>query len=169
MFCPNCGSRQSKGNSRFCSSCGFLLTEVNQLIVNGGVRYAEMAAVQPKTPSLRKQGVKQGVKMFLAGLVLVPLFGILAEAFSVPPVLAAITAFITFWGGLLRIVYALIFEGQETELLEQKLQRLYRKIFKKKGNTEALPAAYSEPTDFYNQRHGMWKETSDLGGQNPYR
>ncbi|MCW5958679.1 MAG: hypothetical protein KIS76_00865 [Pyrinomonadaceae bacterium] len=154
-----------KGNTRFCSACGLLLTEVSQLIANGGVRGQELGYVPPKTISIRKQGVKQGAKMFIAGLVLVPLFGILSEIFSVPPVLAGLTALITFWGGILRIVYALIFEGQESELLEKKLLRFFRK----KDPVEALPPAFSEPSQFFDGRQGMWRETSDLRNQHPHR
>ena len=65
--------------------------------------------------SKKRKGVMQGVIVFLAGILLVPVFGVMAgfsdgrisEVFGF---FAALTAVICFIGGLLRILFAAIFE-----------------------------------------------------------
>ncbi len=36
MFCPQCGQRQISNEARFCSSCGFAMNVVIELLANGG-------------------------------------------------------------------------------------------------------------------------------------
>lgn len=168
MFCPSCGLQQSNDQSRFCSRCGFLLSGVNQVIANGGVLpqgfYQQTNSdLSPNYVSVRKKGLKQGGKMILAGLILVPLIGFLTEFLRLDGVVVGLAALITFWGGILRMAYALIFEGNETETLEQKSLKFYRRVFKKEKNQEQLPPAQSIPvSDYSNARQGMWRETADL-------
>lgn len=165
MFCPTCGLKQSSEQSRFCSQCGFLLTGVSEVIANGGVSPQSFHnfSLQKNEVSIRKQGLKRGGKMLFAGLILVPLLGILTEVFRLDGALVGLAAIIAFWGGILRMFYALIFEGNETELLEQKLSRFYRKVFKKEKTYEKLPPQQSIPaSDYSSGRHGMWRETADL-------
>jgi len=69
---------------------------------------------EPKISKKRK-GVMQGVIIFLAGILLVPIFGVMAgfsdgrisEVFGF---FAAMSAVVCFIGGLLRILFAAIFE-----------------------------------------------------------
>jgi hypothetical protein len=65
--------------------------------------------------SKKKKGVMQGVIVFLAGILLVPVFGLMAgfsdgRISDVFGFFAALTAVICFIGGLLRILFAAIFE-----------------------------------------------------------
>ncbi len=65
--------------------------------------------------SKKRKGVMQGVIIFLAGVLLVPLFGVMsgftdgriAEVFAF---FAAMTAVVCFIGGILRTLFAAIFE-----------------------------------------------------------
>jgi hypothetical protein len=69
-------------------------------------------ADEPVPVSPRRKGVKQGGLLLLSGGVLVPLFGVLAS-FSDSTFLQVLTAFaaiICFVGGLLRMLYAAVFE-----------------------------------------------------------
>jgi hypothetical protein len=69
---------------------------------------------EPKVSKKRK-GVMQGVIIFLAGILIVPLFGVMS-AFSdgriseVFAFFAAMSAIVCFIGGLLRTLFAAIFE-----------------------------------------------------------
>ena len=69
---------------------------------------------EPKISKKRK-GVMQGVIIFLAGILIVPLFGVMS-AFSdgriseVFAFFAAMSAIVCFVGGLLRTLFAAIFE-----------------------------------------------------------
>jgi hypothetical protein len=165
MFCPTCGLQQTNQASSFCSRCGFLLTGVNQVISNGG-NLPQPFYNQPNftnnVVSTRKKGLKQGGKMILAGLILVPLLGVLTSIFWISPFLVGLTAIITFWGGLLRMVYALIFEGSETEMLEEKISKFYRKNFKKQTTPEQLPPPSVQFSEYSDGKQGMWRETADL-------
>ena len=118
MFCPTCGLKQATEESRFCSRCGFLLTGITQVISNGGVlpqQFYNQTSSNNNFISVRKKGLKQGGKMLLAGMIIVPILGILTEMIRLDPVIVGLTAIIAFWGGISRMVYALIFEGSETE------------------------------------------------------
>jgi hypothetical protein len=125
-------------------------------------RYRQSETVE----SIRKIGMKRGGKMILAGLILVPLVGILSEIFFVNPFFIGLTALICFWGGFLRIAYAAIFEGNESETLEKKLKVVYAKYLGRNHKTRALPP---ESVNFANVsygKHGTWREASDSSNSN---
>ena len=112
MFCPQCGQQQVTGVIRFCSRCGFPLDGVIQLLSNGGALPAYRSADEPVQVSPRRKGVKQGVLLFLLGVVLVPILGMFASFSSAvfPQMLAILAAIICFIGGPLRMFYAGVFE-----------------------------------------------------------
>jgi hypothetical protein len=98
---------------RFCSRCGFPTEGVMHLLANSGI-LPHVETGEPKISKKRK-GVMQGVIIFLAGILIVPLFGVMS-AFSdgriseVFAFFAAMTAIVCFIGGLLRTLFAAIFE-----------------------------------------------------------
>jgi hypothetical protein len=111
MYCPQCSQQQVDDNVRFCSRCGFPLGGVSDLLAQGGVLPVSDAGGSTRRRSPRREGVRQGTLMILIGMVLVPLVAVFStlvldrpELF-VPPV-----AIICFVGGLMRILYALIFQ-----------------------------------------------------------
>jgi hypothetical protein len=83
------------------------------LLANSGI-LPHVETGEPKISKKRK-GVMQGVIIFLAGILIVPLFGVMS-AFSdgriseVFAFFAAMTAIVCFIGGLLRTLFAAIFE-----------------------------------------------------------
>jgi hypothetical protein len=112
MFCPQCGQQQVTGVIRFCSRCGFPLDGVIQLLSNGGALPAYRSADEPVQISPRRKGVKQGVLLFLLGVLIVPILGMFASFSSAafPQMLAILAAIICFVGGPLRMFYAAVFE-----------------------------------------------------------
>jgi hypothetical protein len=111
MFCPECGQQQASDEVRFCSRCGFQLAGVTGLLATRGALPvgAVPASAAPETP--RRKGVRQGAKLLLFGIFLAPILGILSEVSrgGLPEELPVIGAVI-FLGGLLRIIYAALFE-----------------------------------------------------------
>ena len=112
MFCPQCGQQQVSDSLRFCSRCGFPLEGVLQLLGSGGA----LPFYQPSGPremSARRKGVRQGAALFLAGAVLVPVLGII-NSFAHGPnlfdILVPLAAVIFFLGGLMRMLFAALFE-----------------------------------------------------------
>ena len=113
MFCPQCGQQQTSGLIRFCSRCGFPLDGVIQLLGNGGMLPAYRSPEEATQMSPRKKGVRQGGILFLSGILVVPLLGVLssfAQTSTFLDILVALAAVICFLGGPLRMLFAAIFE-----------------------------------------------------------
>jgi hypothetical protein len=110
MFCPNCGQQQAAEAARFCPRCGFPQNGVTALLQAQG-QWPGM--VEPPPASPRKRGVRQGALMFFLGIVLTPLLGVITETEQV----AGVTALIFILGGLLRMLYAAIFEDGQNPVV----------------------------------------------------
>ncbi|HVF86579.1 MAG TPA: hypothetical protein VM866_03275 [Pyrinomonadaceae bacterium] len=113
MFCPQCGQQQISGEIRFCSRCGLPLNVVAEVLAAGGALPSNAFAMHGGGGKLspRQRGVRQGAMLMLSTMLLVPLIAIITsfinagEEFFIP-----IVAVGCFVGGLLRIIYALMFE-----------------------------------------------------------
>ena len=114
MYCPQCGQQQASSEMRFCSRCGFPLGGVVELLAQGGVLNSGGDELRAAALSPRRKGVKQGVHMMIFGTVVVPVLGIInsyQHSTTSLEILVAISAVIFFAGGLMRILYALLFES----------------------------------------------------------
>ncbi len=115
MHCPQCGQQQVSEITRFCSRCGFQREGVAQLLAAGGVFPAYPLGAETTEKSAKWKGVRQGMILFLVGVLLVPIMGVfsaftggfLSEAFQM---LAALFALLCFVGGPIRMLYAALFE-----------------------------------------------------------
>jgi zinc-ribbon domain len=111
MYCPQCGQQQASDSMRFCSRCGFPLEGAMVLLSHGGmIPYAPIEGEQRISP--KRKGVKQGAMLFLLGAVIVPAMGVLYgfTDFNIFAFFCAISAVLFFLGGLLRMLYAALFE-----------------------------------------------------------
>ncbi len=113
MHCPQCGQQQVSDSLRFCSRCGFPLEGVIYLLGSGGALPVHVPAAGSSEMSPRRKGVRQGAVLFLAGAVLVPVLGVL-NGFTQGPnlldILVPLAAIIFFVGGLMRMLFAALFE-----------------------------------------------------------
>ena len=112
MFCPQCGQHQVSDNLRFCSRCGFPMEGVLQLLGNGGILPVYEPA-GPREMSSRRKGVRQGGMLLLVGAVLLPILGIIWSNTIGPnllDILVPLAAIIFFLGGIVRMLFAAIFE-----------------------------------------------------------
>jgi hypothetical protein len=111
MYCPHCGQQQISGSLRFCSRCGFPLEAVSQILATGGTLPA-LTGEARKEPSARRKGVRQGGMMLLLGAIIVPLLGVLSSfnAGNLFDILAAMSAVFFFLGGVVRMLFAALFE-----------------------------------------------------------
>ena len=109
MYCPQCGQQQVTSSLRFCSRCGFPLEAVLQVLATGGVLPAVTGS---KDQSARRRGVKQGGMLLLLGMIIVPLLGVLNSfnAGNLFDILTPMAAIFFFLGGLMRILFAALFE-----------------------------------------------------------
>lgn len=112
MFCPQCGQRQPSNEARFCSSCGFQLYVVTEILKSGG-----QLVRRPNPPgwiSPRSRGLRQGLMLMLSTLAVVPFVAIVgAGLLNLPGELVAVAAVVCMMGGFLRMMYALLFESSE--------------------------------------------------------
>lgn len=167
MFCPQCGQQQINQDTRFCSRCGFLMTGVEKLIANGGAM-PEYLALSEKNlgMSARKRGMKKGALLFFSGIMIVPLLGILTAMMNGEGYIVGAMAIITFLGGILRMIYALIFETSDPAhpTLEDDFAKVSAKFLNKKSDQNALPPQQSIPVSDYSPppKHASWRETDDL-------
>lgn len=163
MHCPRCGQQQVSEETRFCSRCGFLLTGIAKVIENDGLVPQSGTFFAAGSP--RRRGVMQGVFFFLLTFLVVPLTGILTVALDFEPFLAGAAAILFFMGGLLRIVYALMFESGSPggKTLEEKVLG-NTPIFAEKQKAPELPPAQSIPVSTYAPPPGAghWRDTNDL-------
>lgn len=112
MYCPSCGQIQPAADTKFCTRCGFLLAAVTQLLTSGGQLMLPMVQqAGGSTLSPRQRGQRMGAMMMLLTILLVPVVAIVTGVLHImPALLVPLTAVGLFIGGLLRIVYASMFE-----------------------------------------------------------
>lgn len=164
VYCPRCGQEQVSAETRFCSRCGFVMSGLPEIVLNGGIPQA-MTSNEPKPPSPRRRGLKQGGGWFLLGIIVVPILLFLHELFKFPEEIAGIAAVLFFLGGIVRMIFALIFEsGNPAEkTLEENVFQTAQKLLKKQPSANALPPSQSIPVDNYAPpRQSNWRDTNDL-------
>jgi len=115
MHCPQCGQQQVSEITRFCSRCGYHLDGVAQLLAAGGMFPAYSLGEVTSEKSPKWKGVRQGMILFLVGVLLVPIMavfsaytnGFVSNAFQM---LVALFSLLCFVGGPIRMLYAALFE-----------------------------------------------------------
>lgn len=167
MYCPICGQQQVSENIRFCSRCGFLLTGVGEVVANNGLVPNQQQQIEGEIKdSPRKRGIKQGAMIMLVGcLLIVPIIAMLHVATNTEPFVMAIVGIISFWGGILRMIYAWMFESKFPggQTLEQNLIATTQNLIGNRQNQQALPPQQSIPvSDYAAPKMGTWRETNDL-------
>ena len=162
MFCPRCGQEQGSEESKYRSRCGFPVSELKELIANDGVLLSNKNAVSG-LQTARKRGLKKGLFIFLLTFLFVPIISIITMSARAEPTLVAIVAIVLFVGGLLRMVYALMFESNEPIGIpaEQSHRTSKQNLLKKNKAAKQLPfenlsGSHIPPIQ------GNWRETNDL-------
>jgi hypothetical protein len=115
--------------------------------------------------SPRRRGVMQGLFIFLLSFLIVPLAAMVTVFLNIEPFLPAISAILLTVGGLLRVVYALMFESGVSggNTLEQSVMAASQNLFAGKREAGELPPAQSIPTSVYAPPGtGRWRETNEL-------
>jgi hypothetical protein len=158
MFCPKCGQEKLSPDTNFCSRCGFLLTGTLELLQSGG-----NAPIAIKTTSPRTRGLKQGLFIFLLTFLVVPIVAILTVAANAEPFAVAICAIALFFGGLLRMVYAMMFEDAGPKAASSDDFLAAAKVHLKRGSPAVLPPQRDVPaSELVPPRAGHWRDTNDL-------
>lgn len=159
MYCPNCGQDRLTDATNFCSRCGYLLTGTAELLKVGGSLALPDSS---KSPSPRSHGIKQGAFMMILGVALFPLIGIITTfLFRMTPWPAGVVLFGLFFGGLVRIAYALMFEAKSQPGLPPaaSLHIADSQLTGQSSNTALPPSSFVPPET---GRTGRWLDTNEL-------
>lgn len=133
---------------------------IGEIVELGGV---PRELIDPGAESPKKRGAKQGGLLMLSSLILVPLLAIISAALNISPVFVAVTAVVTFWGGLLRILYALIFESGKPAVDSRGFVESFKQTLAGRSAASALPPAAQEPAESaFRPAPGNWRDTNDL-------
>jgi hypothetical protein len=95
--------------------------------------------------------------------LVLPLFAIVLGTLRIAPVIIPIVAVLSFMGGLMRIIYALMFESKQAAGDAAIVSQFTQGQISGPGSYGALPPQTSIPvSDFQMPRAGSWRETDDL-------
>ena len=139
MYCPRCG-QQAFDEVRFCSRCGLRLDGVTVLLDHDGAIAPPAPESQASGASARQKGIRLGVKLIFASIVLSPIFFAIAitnKVDSPAPLLVPLTVFLV---GLLRLLYSVIFE-EERALAKQRPQYMQPRPVNQNAALPAPPAS----------------------------
>ena len=161
MHCPKCGQLQVSEETRFCSRCGLLLTEIAGVVANDGVVRRNVKG------SARNRGLKQGLFLLLLSILIVPIAAIITVASRSEPFVAVALLFITVIGGLLRMAYALLFESNEPgrPTLEQNAIAEAGNLIDRIRNKKELAAPPANSVVYAPPEGGNWRDTNDLNAE----
>ena len=146
MYCPQCGQERLSEVTSFCSRCGYLLTGTAELLRTGG---AVPSAVSSGVPSPRSRGIRMGIFMFLLMFVVAPIVGLISTfGLGIEPWPVGLVVAILGAGGILRIIYALMFESKASAV---KPGHDIRELNHAQANlsTSALPPQRDVPASQY--------------------
>lgn len=112
MFCPKCGQRQAADDVRYCSSCGFALNVVSDVLAGGGqLHWRPPEPAGPRTLTPRQKGIRQGAMLMLSTLLVMPVVIFLGVALlKLPGVIIPLAGAVCIFGGMLRMLYAIFLE-----------------------------------------------------------
>ncbi len=159
MHCPNCGQQQLSAELKFCSRCGFPMSQV-ALLVAGGGQSNVVSDHSTDISSPRKKGLKMGGVMLILGTFIVPILGVLDAGDK----LIGTMALVFFLGGILRIIYALLFQSNlpAEDIFGKVLTENAKKILPGKTNAQHLPPSSIPTKDYIVPNAGNWRDTNDL-------
>ena len=111
MYCPKCSQQQVSDQTRFCSRCGLLLSNITELLANDGLPAALESRTEQHQLSPRQRGVRQGTALILTGMVISFVMSLLsAFVFGHPEIFITIPSAPFYLSGLARILYVYMFE-----------------------------------------------------------
>jgi hypothetical protein len=138
MYCPQCSQEQSAGELRFCSRCGFPLTIVSQLVVNGGALAGfDWEGRRLLTP--RQKGIRWGALLMIISGVMIPIVALMTAMKDDAAVLFFPVGLI-FLVGLARLIYGYLLQ---TDAPSQKDHRSAAVL--NAARRSALPPQQSMP------------------------
>lgn len=142
MHCPQCGHEQSSGKIRFCTRCGFALDDVKELLLPNS------REIKEKKKSKIGKGIRQGLALFLFGLVLVAFLAMLSEVNFVPRIFVNIAALVFCMGGVVRMAFPFLYgedSAHEKKDISLEYEETTQSLTGANVTGNLLPQAQSSP------------------------
>ena len=167
MHCPRCGQQQVSEEIKFCSRCGFPLGLVSEVLAHGG--FLPQLADLHKTKNFwtKKNGATFSVFWLMFFLFIMTPFWAIVNVDE----LAAISAVVGIFGGLMMLIGSLVFfksSKQPQPLMQNQAQNTFQTNpqIQGAGQYQALPPQQSIPASNYAPpTAGSWRDTTDLVDQ----
>lgn len=149
--------------TRFCSRCGFPLTGISHLISNNGELPQIIEKNDTTAISARKRGIKQGAVLMLFGMIVVPVIAIIAVASHSEPWFVILVSILTFWGGILRMLYAMLFESKNVSAENESIlpEFVSKRFSSKQKKLKELSPAQTIPVSTYTPPATDWRNTTN--------
>ena len=157
MYCSNCSHLMAANEVQFCSSCGFPVVRLNEIIAGGGKTKNDEDQAAKNKLSPRQKGLRLGLALMLLSAILIPAYVLLAALFPANDRLVESAVSDTpfekisqailitmFMLGLVRAAYAWFFQEQARPSLESGV------------SAQALPPAEGAPVSAF----GGWRATT---------
>jgi hypothetical protein len=147
---------------QFCQQCGQPLAEVRKVIEEGAALLPPEVASFGPTPAVRRKGVRQGFKLVLLALLVLPFYPLVETLLrelipsventrldELPLELFGTLILTLFLAGLARMLYAFLFEGKAEQAPAEKPAP----VLPSEPERQALPPSHSIPAaDFASRR-----------------
>lgn len=167
MHCPRCGQQQVSEEIKFCSRCGFPLGLVSEILAHGG--FLPQLADLHKTKSwwTKKNGVMFSVFWFIFFVFIMTPFWAIANVDE----MAAISAVLGIFGGLMILIASLVFLKSSKDLKPQQMNQMpinhfetnQQYLYGVNQTNPALPPQQTMPASSYvPPPAGSWRDTNDL-------
>ncbi len=180
MYCPKCSQLQVSDEVQFCSRCGLLLNNVKELILADGKATVSQSEAREDKLSPRQKGMRQGIKLMLLSVILIPAYILLAALFPAADRLiegsvsdtpfekiSQAILFTIFMFGLARVLYARFFQQGaslgETEIETSQLSGSLANQLNGSSTNYALPPSQSIPVSGF----GSWRKDTGEMVQSP--
>ncbi len=150
MHCPRCGQEQISGEVRFCKNCGFALNSVKEIL--NPTKHDAKAETNHNTG----RGMRQGLILFLLGMLLVPILMLIPGEIAGIPNLKTLIFTTVMILELVRMCYPFVFgevvlgKKRDTSLESGKYAN---NALGTRINNAALPSSQSIPITNYATRN----------------
>lgn len=141
------------------------MAAIPALLASNGSPQTQSPGIAGLLDSPRRRGLKKGLFISLLSFLVVPLIIILSIWLRASPVFAIISTVVLVVGGLLRMIYAMMFESPEQGgiSLEANLAAVPKRLVGSKSVKPVLPPGRSvSASEYVSPKPGSWLDTNDL-------
>lgn len=166
MHCPRCGKQQVSGQLKFCPKCGLPMELVTEVVANGGSLPQLEELLKRKSSFLtRRNGMVFSLLWFIFFILIVTPFWAIVDVEE----MAAMSAVVGIFGGLLIFLFSVFFLGKKPKEIPgmQSVSPGQQISAGIQNDQHALPPHLQQSADEYvSPGPGSWRvpDTGELAG-----